>query len=108
MLPTITGNVSCPPRGTNTVCHGHGFPYLREEDSAYPNGRHSRLAELQASHTASAVPGGFFIFTDDSCGNWVVFDHHKSHTSYRTNEAKTAGKCLEFEAFAHHQSSIIK
>lgn len=33
---------------------------------------------------------------------------YKTYKSYRTYEAKAAGNCLEFEAKAHHQSSIIK
>ena len=32
---------------------------------------------------------------------------YKTYKSYRTYEAKAAGNCLEFEAKAHHQSSII-
>ena len=33
---------------------------------------------------------------------------YMTYKSYRTYEAKAAGNCLEFEAKAHHQSSIIK
>ena len=39
---------------------------------------------------------------------YMTYKTYKSYKSYRTYEAKAVGKCLEFEAKAHHQSSIIK
>ena len=37
----------------------------------------------------------------------TTYTTYRSYKSYRTYEAKAAGNCLEFEAKAHHQSSII-
>ena len=39
---------------------------------------------------------------------YTPYTPYMTYKSHRTYEAKVFGNCLEFEAKAHHQSSIIK
>ena len=71
------------------------------------------LGELVRTSSADLVTAGRVMQSceavqDAPCAPRTTDTPYTSYKSYRTYEAKAVGKCLEFEAKAHHQSSIIK
>ena len=115
MRQTSSGVLNLRTRGEYPECPGRVYP---DECARLPYERDSHRSH--ASRTASAVPGGFLVFAGVSREKWGGFDPNKTnkadtphmpytpHPSDRTREAKTDANRLEFEAYTHHQSSIIK
>ena len=94
MLTAYTRNALYRAREENLVRGGSFLPKTGEECSTAGNPPRKPTREVNKAHEA-----------DTPCSPNMTY---KTYKSYRTYEVKAAGNCLEFEAKAHHQSSIIK